>query len=413
MKVTGIVAEYNPFHMGHRYQLKEACEHYGSDANVIVMSGDFTQRGAPAVVDKYTRAKIALESGADLVLMLPVTASTATAEHFADAAVSVLQHTDIVDQMLFGAESDDISLFHTVSEVLVNEPETYTSLLKEELKSGVTFPVAREHALKKILDIDEFFLSTPNNILGIEYVKSIKRRNASFAPIAMKRIGASYHDASIPDDVASFASASAIRKVLKKGNPEAIQSILSDVLDSPMLTPLLEQVADNCILDRDDCSLLLHEKLIRTDDYSIYQDCSEELSNRIKNSRDQYLTWGQLNDLLKTKEMTYSRISRVLSHILLDLTKEDEELAKKKDIPYLRVLGFSKKGSALLSELKKKCDIPVIYNPKDAEQVLDKDALYLFQKDIQAADLYRAILTSKTGKLYKTEYTRKFDLVNI
>ena len=413
MKITGIVAEYNPFHMGHQYQLNEARNRYHSDANIIVMSGDFTQRGAPAVVDKYTRARIALESGADLVLMLPITASTATAEHFADAAVSSLIHTGIVDQMLFGAESDDIALFHKVADILVEEPDVYVDLLKNELKSGVSFPVAREHALKEILDIDDFFLSTPNNILGIEYVKSLKKRASSIEPIAMKRIGASYHDASIPDDIASFASASAIRKVLKKGNPEAIQSILSDVLDEPMLRPLLKQVEEHCILDRDDCSLLLHEKLICTDDYSVFQDCSEELSNRIKNSRDQYMTWGQLNDLLKTKEMTYSRISRVLSHILLDLTKEDEELAKSKDIPYLRVLGFSKKGSALLRLLKEHCDVPVIFNPKDADTLLDEESLYLFKKDLQAADLYRAILTSKTKKVYKTEYTRKFDLTNI
>jgi hypothetical protein len=125
------------------------------------------------------------------------------------------------------------------------------------------------------------------------------------------------------------------------------------------------------------------------------------------------MTWGQLNYLLKTKEMTYSRISRVLSHILLDLTKEDEELAKSKDIPYLRVLGFSKKGSELLRLLKENCDVPVIFNPKDADTLLDEDALYLFKKDLQAADLYRAILTSKTKKVYKTEYTRKFDLTNI
>jgi len=314
---------------------------------------------------------------------------------------------------VFGAENDDMHLFQQVAQVLADEPETYQVLLKEALKEGKSYPVAREQALNRILNIDTFFLSTPNNILGIEYVKSLKKRHADLRPIAMKRIGASYHDASIPDDVASFASASAIRKVLKRKDATTIDAILSEVLDKPLLQPLLTLTDENSILDRDDCSLLLHEKLLQVDDFSIYQDCSEELSNRIRNTRDQYLTWSQLNDLLKTKEMTYSRISRVLSHILLGLTKADEDLAMQLDIPYIRVLGFTKQGGELLRLLKSKCDVPYIINPKDAPQLLDDASLSLFKKDIQAADLYRALLTSKTGKIYKTEYTRKFDLANI
>ncbi len=420
MKVMGIIAEYNPLHEGHVYQLKRAKEVYGADAVMIVMSGDFTQRGAPALYDKYERARLAVENGADLIFMLPELWSTASAEGFATAGVKALIKTGICDSLLFGSENDDIDAFTEVAKILLSETPLFQETLKEALKSGLSFPLARERAIRKIIDTKDFFLSSPNNILGLEYVKALLQEGSSIEPIAMKRVGADYHDASLPNDCGQFVSASAIRNVVKScegtdpdADAERIAGKLSEHLSEGLLQPLLDAIRNRELIDRDDASLLLHEALLRTDDYTIFADCSEQLSNRIKNVRNEFLQWSALNDRLKTRELTYSRISRVLLHILLGFTDEDYRSARALDlIPYLRVLTFNKTGEALLSKIAKKSDLPLIVNPKEAEQQLSGEAFRLFEKDIFAADLYRAIRTNRSGRVYPNEYSRKFERIN-
>ena len=413
MKAAGIIAEYNPLHEGHTFQLAQARKRYGADAVVVFMSGDFTQRGAPAVLDKYVRARLATECGADLVLMLPELCSTASAEYFATAGVQAVIRSRICDFLLFGSENDDIEAFTEVAKILLLEPPLYRETLQDALKSGLSFPLARERAIRKLIDTKEFFLSSPNNILGLEYVKALLQAGSDITPVAMKRIGADYHDAALPNDAGHFVSASAIRNVLKCGDASVVALKLREHLSPRLLNPLLAAVRDNELLDRDDASLLLHEALLKTDDYSVFADCSGELSNRIRKARNEFLQWSALNDRLKTKELTYSRISRVLLHILLDFTNEDYLRAKKLSyVPYFRVLSFNDVGERLLSLMDERSSVPVIVGPREAEEKLSGDALLLFRKDIYAADLYRAIKTNKSGKIYPNEYTRKFERVD-
>lgn len=409
MNIIGIIAEYNPFHMGHKYQLTKAKEAYGADAVVAVISGDFTQRGGPAIISKYERAKIALNNGADIVLMMPALFSVSSAEGFAQAGVSALSHTGIVNSLLFSAEEDNIDTFQSVAGLLQEESPEFKEKLQEGLRNGLSFPVAREQAIRAILPMNGYFLSYPNNILGIEYVKALLQRKSDIKPIVMKRMGSDFHDASMPDDISEFASAAAVRRVIEKENLSFAKTVLTPALAPDILEPLLKAIEEKTLLLRDDASLLLHEALLSTDDYSVFADCSEDLSNRIRNHRNEFMTYTSFIDILKTKEMTYSRISRVLMHILLGIREKDVAAAKEMDyVPYLRVLGFSEKGESIMGDLKEKTDVPIITNVKDADKVLTGDALKVFRSDIKAADYYRAMLTNKSGLVLETEYTRKF-----
>ncbi len=409
MKNLGIITEYNPFHEGHAFQLSEAKKRYGAEGVIIVMSGDFTQRGAPAVMDKYTRAKTALLNGADIVLMMPSLFSVSSAEFFARSGVNTLIHSGVCDTLLFGSENDDIDSFKEVAKVLIDEPEEYKETLKEGLKAGLSFPLAREKAVRRIIDKKEFFLSSPNNILGLEYVKALMQKGSDIEPIAMKRVGAAYHDASIPNETGHFVSSSALRRVLENETKEDAIKKIKTALPESIAKPMIEAVEENTIINREDAALLLHEALLRTDDYTVYSDCSEELSNRIRNMRNEYTGFKALNDALKTKELTYSRISRVLTHIMLDIKEEDVKEAAKLDMaPYIRVLAMNENGEKILSEMTSKSDVPVILNVKEAEEKLSPDAYDVFKKDIYAADIFRALMTQKTGNVYPNEYTRKY-----
>lgn len=456
MKIIGIIAEYNPFHEGHAYQLRAARDVYGADAVIVVMSGDFVQRGAPAIVDKYARAELALRHGADVVLMLPTVFSVASAEHFTVAGVSVLEQCGCVDALLFGSENDDIDAFRAVARLLLDEPEPYRAVLQSELKNGASFPLARDRAIRAALpitSISETFLSSPNNILGLEYVKALLKRNSLITPIAMKRVGANYHDASIAVDNENgqFVSASAIRNVLynvwrKDNNAEifvnensdavqhtrigenagniekTISQQLGGVLSRDLLQPLVAAATENTLLFRDDFSLLLHNALIQTDDFSAFADCPKDLANRIRNEKNNFRNWTDLNDRLKTKELTYTRISRVLTNILLGITESDFEAAKNVTCaPYLRVLGITKgRGEECLSEIKRNASVPLITNPKNAaeqiEEIINKTcppqlvavAQNLIQTDLYAANLARAVRTEKSGQIFPNEFQRKF-----
>lgn len=377
MKVTGIIAEYNPFHQGHAYHLSRARELTGTDRILVVMGGNFMQRGEPAIIDKYTRTEMALRNGADLVLELPAASATGSAEYFAEGAVELLDASGVVNELCFGSELGELEPLEKAAELLLEEPEDYQELLRTELKKGKTFPEARETALSAFLP-EQSLLASPNNILAIEYIKALKRRKSSIRPLTIQRLG-SYHGedgqpAGAPHTVSgnlpeSFASASTIRCQLHTLEKQIVTSCEQPAFGS-LMTALAKELPpssfgllkDVLLADRlvqaEDFSLPLHYRLMQAKEpleFSVYLDVSEELSRRIYSLRQEFTGWNAFLDLVRTRQYTRSRVSRALLHILLDI-RQEEVLPPT----HLRVLGFRREASDLLSEIKKKSRLPLI-----------------------------------------------------
>ena len=377
MKVTGIIAEYNPFHQGHAYHLSRARELTGADLILVVMGGNFMQRGEPAIIDKYTRTEMALRNGADLVLELPAASATGSAEYFAEGAVELLDASGVVNELCFGSELGELEPLEKAAELLLEEPEDYQELLRAELKKGKTFPEARETALSAFLP-EQSLLASPNNILAIEYIKALKRRKSSIRPLTIQRLG-SYHGedgqpAGAPHTVSgnlpeSFASASTIRCQLHTLEKQIVTSCEQPAFGS-LMTALAKELPpssfgllkDVLLADRlvqaEDFSLPLHYRLMQAKEpleFSVYLDVSEELSRRIYSLRQEFTGWNAFLDLVRTRQYTRSRVSRALLHILLDI-RQEEVLPPT----HLRVLGFRREASDLLSEIKKKSRLPLI-----------------------------------------------------
>ena len=377
MKVTGIIAEYNPFHQGHAYHLSRARELTGADRILVVMGGNFMQRGEPAIIDKYTRTEMALRNGADLVLELPAASATGSAEYFAEGAVELLDASGVVNELCFGSELGELEPLEKAAELLLEEPEDYQELLRAELKKGKTFPEARETALSAFLP-EQSLLASPNNILAIEYIKALKRRKSSIRPLTIQRLG-SYHGedgqpAGAPHTVSgnlpeSFASASTIRCQLHTLEKQIVTSCEQPAFGS-LMTALAKELPpssfgllkDVLLVDRlvqaEDFSLPLHYRLMQAKEpleFSVYLDVSEELSRRIYSLRQEFTGWNAFLDLVRTRQYTRSRVSRALLHILLDI-RQEEVLPPT----HLRVLGFRREASDLLSEIKKKSRLPLI-----------------------------------------------------
>ncbi|WP_051195249.1 nucleotidyltransferase family protein [Pseudobutyrivibrio ruminis] len=388
--VVGIVAEYNPFHNGHKLQLDYAKNVLKADTIIIAMSGSFTQRGEIACFDKYIRAEAALLCGADIILEIPTIFSTSSAKEFASAGISLLAATGIVDTILFGAECDDVNLFMNSANKLI-ELESNGTLdndIKASLALGETYAVARSKALESYIPSN--LINSPNNILGLEYCRYIRENKLNMNIAILKRAVNEYNSKKLTGKI---SSASAIRSHLYKYNLiEAVPELTTDIYNN------------NVSLMPDDISQMLHYKLLSTNDFSIYLDCNEDLSDRINKSKDKYICFTQFCDLLKSKNNTYSKISRVLCHILLDITWDEFNSLKEKGyIKYLRMLGFSKNGSNVLGQIKKSSSLPLVTSPNEN----------VYHTDLYSSDIYRAILTSKTKEIIPTEYTRKFTLRNV
>ena len=411
MKVVGIIAEYNPFHLGHAYQLQYAREVLGADYCLVVMSGPFTQRGTPALFDKYTRASFALKCGADLVLELPVIYATASAEAFALGGISALHNTGVVDTLLFGCETSDISSLQEIASILVEEPEEYKHILQSELQQGKSYAAARASALNH--PKYQSIISSPNNILAVEYLKALKRLDSPVQPVGLKRKGNGYHDDTLQSHI---ASATAIRKFILEQNDFTSESACRKMilqLPESLQKDVLCKLQAGEFLSSDNFSLLLHYALMSATDFSSISDCNEDISNKILRNRHAYASFDSFCQQLKSKNVTHSRISRILCHILLGIRDNDvpvsnTNISPSDIVPYLRILGFNQRGSAILSEIKAKGAAPLLTTPKDTENCLPPKAQSMLQKDIFASDVYRMVLSQKTGSPLPNEYTRKF-----
>lgn len=405
MKTVGIIAEYNPFHNGHLYQLKKAKEITGADFAVVVMSGDFTQRGTPAVFDKYTRCRLSLLAGADLCIELPVVYATASAELFAKGAVSLLSALG-VDVLCFGSECGEIAPLREIASLLFAEPPAYKEALNKALKEGLSFPSARAVAVRKCAHAGSLsgvdaaasdslsgvaaaasdVLASPNNILGIEYLKALLalEKNGQHAPVpyTIKREGDGYLSHTLSEE--SFCSAMALRKGIAEENPDLLRYVPESIR---------QEFSDTCqtksALCADDFSGMLFYKLLSEKDagYDSYLDVSSDLSDKIRKNLGTFTTFSAFcENSLKSKDITLTRVYRSLLHILLSIKKEDLPAAA----PYARILGFREASFEVFGCLSKE-NIPLLSRLKDASSLLSPEALSCLSKDIFAAQLYEHV----------------------
>lgn len=434
MKVAGIIAEYNPFHNGHQYQIEQLRKKAGADYVIVIMSGNFLERGVPAITDKYTRTQMALHCGADLVLELPSLWASASAERFASAGVNLLASTGVVNTICYGAEQTDSALMQRIVRILVEagpvtgtsafpfssnlqtgrvEATAYNQKVIKFQKQGLTYPAARARALNECLtDIDEktilSFLSTPNNILALEYEKAIAKWNTMHTQCicgyGIQRIGGGYHDETVHPQ---YSSATAIRRLVLEESSGTDYTVLKTLVPAFVYNQLQKDVSCDSLMDLDDFSASLYTRLwtYHNVGYTQFADCSTELSHKILNKLDQFTSFTAFAALLKTREITYTRVCRVLLHILLDIRQSDYTNYTPDDA-YLRVLGFRRDATELLSAIKKEASLPLVTKMADASLMLSDKANELLARDIAASDLYRSIRTIRNGQTSRNEFAQ-------
>ena len=375
------------------------------------MSGNFVQRGIPAITDKYKRCRAAVDSGVNLVVELPLFYAVSSAEIFAAGAVATLNALN-ASFISFGCENADIQMLKKIAITLVNEPDEYKKHLKKALTCGDSFPTARAKALSEFFKSDDIsrLISSPNNILAIEYIKEIIKSESAVTPVALTRKISGYHDSEIHENI---ASASAIRKILHdsgihKNNDSRCKNIkeLQNVMSKAMYNILASESQNNALIYADDFSSMLNYKISNIfyiakynknaciETLCAYHDINKDLACRIYSSFTGCDSFNGFIEKIKTRGFTYSRLSRCLMHIILDIKKEN--ISQYKSLPYIRILGFDKKGREYLSQIKKTCPVPIITKAADYKNLLTDE--------IHAASLYNQIVYTKSGIINKDEF---------
>lgn len=426
MKTVGIIAEYNPFHNGHLYQLQKAKALSTADFVIVVLSGNFVQRGTPALLDKYARCEMALRCGADLVVELPVCYATGSAEYFAKGAISILDKLK-VDALCFGSECGSIDALRRAAQILSDEPEDFRETLAYHLHRGLSFPAARSLALTRCLAdaaFDDSLLKSPNNILGIEYLKALIKRRSPMEVYTLPRQGAGYLECSLPAQKGAPANSPAQSKEGAPAKRQCFCSALAlrhQLLDGSScegLSPFMPEAALH-ILERElsfgksvcteDFSSMLFYRLLQLqpDGYHAFADISDALSDKIGKLLEHYISWTQFcSDLLKSKDITHSRLNRSLLHILLNIQKQDLAYYEAEgNAQYARILGFRETSRGLFACLPK--DFPLLSKLSGAVKLLSPAGMRQLRQDIFAAHLYESIKTQKTGVPMQNEYRRQ------
>ncbi|MGM0471085.1 MAG: nucleotidyltransferase [Bacillota bacterium] len=398
MKVAGIIVEYNPFHNGHLYHLQQSSQLSQADAVIAVMSGNFVQRGKPAIIDKWSRTKMALKAGVDLILELPLVYALRSAEHFAYGAIELLNKTEVVDNLIFGSEIGKIAPLREIGEVLATEPPQLSQLIQAQLDDGSSFPQARAQALQKyFLETETTFdhsqlaeiISNPNNILGIEYIKALVRTKSKIKPLTIKRCGADYHQTTIKGQI---ASATAIRNSLLSNR--SLSSVKNSIPDYTYNLLLQAQKEGRTPIALQDFTLPLLTLLRRTTSSQLtaIEDVTGGLENRIKEAANNTACLTELINKIKTKRFTQTRIQRILLQFLLDLNQKLLHKFDQSGGPqYLRVLGFNQQGQQLLSLINKQSITPVIskvsnhYRSNYPPTTLSEEMLAM---EVRATNLY-------------------------
>ena len=401
--ILGIVSEYNPFHNGHAHHLQVSKQLTKTDFTVAVMSGNFVQRGDTALVDKWTRTEMALRAGVDLVIELPTVYALSSAENFADGAVKILNSLGVVDYISFGSEIGEITPLTEVANVLYKEPKEFSSLITAQLRSGLSYPKAREIALtqffgssKKYSDI----VSNPNNILGVEYLKSLKRHRSHIKPLTIKR---DYSDYNSTKEKNGIASATAIRTMIKNKKhvhyvvPYETYELLDECISSGKIVPSLAVFEKEIIYTLRKMSL---------SEIAALPDVSEGLENKIKFAANNFNTLEELIANIKSKRYTQSRIQRILLYALLNISQKDIN-ASKRVTPYIRVLGFNKPGKRIISAIAAaNPKLKIIVSVKRfMEESNDSTLRNMISKDIFATNVYT--LGYKSTPVANLDYTHK------
>lgn len=379
MKIAGIIVEYNPLHNGHLFHINKTKELTNSDLIIAVMSGNFNQRGIPSIVDKWKKTKMALNNGVDIVLELPAIYSLSSAEFFSHGSVSLLNSLGVVNSICFGSEVGNIDFLKDVAHILVDEPSLFKSLLKKELDLGSTFPKARSLALihylkdKKYYNEDELIthLNSSNNILGIEYLKSLKKLNSIIVPYTMKREGGSYNSTNLNN---IFSSATSIRKILK--SDDSVEQLISHVPSSVYSDMMhLKNNNYNFTFDSMMYPYIKYKAMTTKKNYfELIPDASEGLHNKILNALKTSKDYDQCIDMIKSKRYTYTRISRILCQYFLGFYEYNTFEMRREPCPYARILGFTKNGASILKSIKNNSSIPLYSKlPKDINSTLKLD----------------------------------------
>lgn len=396
MNITGIVAEYNPFHSGHLHHLQRSRDLTNAEGVVCVMSGSFTQRGEPAIVNKWARAEMAVKAGVDLVFELPFAFAARSAYNFARGAILLLLKTGVVTHISFGSESGIIAPLHQIAEVLADEPPGFRQELRTWLNKGYNYPSARSQAiidcfqgtgLSSSVDLASL-VSSPNNILALEYLRVLIEEQSSVIPITIPRIGSGYHETGNVE----YSSASYIRTQILGQTP------LPDILGLPQSTrEILEREFAHGFgpLSLTQMSSLMLYNLRTSADSKLAQihDINEGLENRIK---DASLSSTGLDDLIqkvKTKRYNQTRINRILLYSLLDLTREKADAFDRTGPQYLRLLGFSPLGQKILHEMKSKSSLPVITKTGGLDFDQQPGLRSMLELDFLAADIHSLLQT--------------------
>lgn len=370
MKICATIAEFNPFHNGHGYLINAFRHEY--DGTVAIMSGNFVQRGAPAIYNKFARSKAAVANGVDLVIELPVIYSLSSAENFARGAVEILNRTNSIQTLFFGSETGEIYPLMQVAMLSVNETEEFKASLKEKLSKGTAYPKALGEVYQS-MGIDKEIVSSPNNILGIEYIKALIKTKSTITPQTIKRFGAS-HDSFIASH--SIASASHVRSLIEKGS--FTQNFIPYF---PYPSPVFEKQFSDIIL--------YALKSASYDDLTCIPDCSDELASRFISAASETNIENVIAKI-KSKNFTESRIRRVLWNLVIKNT-----LSPSTEPSYVRVLAQNKRGGEILSYMKERSSIPIIQ--KGAQ--LKKDPIFMTES--RATDIYNIITNLPSGEDFR------------
>lgn len=414
MNVLGLIVEYNPFHNGHLHHLQQSRELSGADGVICVMSGNFIQRGEPAMVNKWARAKMAVEAGVDLVIELPVVYAMASAEYFAFGAVSILDRLGIVESLCFGSESGELGGLNAVADVLHQEPAAYKEFLRKALEKGVSYPTARQEALAEyfsaaagVKESMEEFMTSSNNILGIEYLKALRRFKSRIRPLTIPRIVNSYNQQELSGNI---SSATAIRKYIgaspeAPGNPD-----LKAVMPESSVQVLEEEFAGGRgpVVARD-FEVLILAALRRMSVEAIKQlpYIGEGLENRIKKAAENSGSLEALIDNITTRRYTRTRIQRCLFSVITGLTEEEFSTFNRCGGPqYARVLAFNARGKELMRAISKNASIPLMVKTADFKNSCNPLLRRMLEIEAASTDLYVLGYRSSAARTAGQEFTQ-------
>ena len=408
MNLLGLIVEYNPFHNGHLYHLQKSKEITKATHTIAIMSGSFLQRGEPALIDKYTRAEMAVKNGVDLVVELPTLYACQSAEIFSHGAIATLNSLNCVNSICFGSEEGNIDTLQTISKILVQEPEEFKLLLKSYLDEGLVFPTARSKALYKYINNNKLInltedklqsiLNSSNNILGIEYIKSLLRLNSPINAFTINRIVSQYNSSDISNNI---CSATAIRNSLKdNSNMDTLQKVVPkptyDEINNK-INSNFNPVFDYMFYD------LLKGCIIRDfENLDNYFEVKEGIENKIYANIFKCNTLDELISSTKSKRYTLTKIKRTLNNILLGIEKEDVMKTKNLcKVPYIRVLAFNDKGREIIKKIKDSSDIEIITKFSKVDHIDDPIFNTLIKYDIKSSNIYNLIYYKNNQNLLK------------